>query len=304
MSDMQFTRERDGAVSRSELLQSPIGPSTGWLSAKIGTDLATQEAVLSETPASAAEMVWEDGARRRAMLSRALEVELVYKSLHLGSFTDFGVSLTPEQRDLVSDIARIWNAHGLVGSSAHPDQTPAHMYGILREAGITVAIENMDRKKSVGRTIQEVDLLIARHQTPGVLDLQHAYELSVDSGVSFNEVVERLTAAMAGFGGITHLHVSGELSEDGAQLVPHVQLTVATNREAILSALDIALHAAGRPLPIILEGDPLPEVSFLSHSGPIRKRMVATRTRQAIESISKEIELVAEAFPERLRLPG
>lgn len=280
---------------------SPVGPSTGWLSAKFTPALGPHNALLAETPATAAEMVCGRDERQRAMLVGDFDPELVFRSLHLGSFNGFEVKLTEHQRRLIDDLADIWRRHGVQGAAAHPDQMPPHMYEVLKQAGITVGIENMDRNKFVGRTVEQVDILIATHRTPAVLDLQHAFELSVDSGIPYDEVIQRLVKSMDSQGGITHLHVSGELTEGGEQILPHALLTMATNREAILNALNIVLTSREGPFPIILEGDPLPEFSFLSESQALRRKKALEIQAHATRNISQEIELLADAFPGKLQ---
>lgn len=134
-----------------------------------------------------------------------------------------------------------------------------------------------------------------------MLDLQHAFEFSVDSGVPFEEVVSGLVDVFSRFGGISHLDVRGEISEEGIQRHPHVQLSVATNREAIISALDLLISQSDRLVPIILEGDPIPNFSFLPSSGRLRQRKVAEITSQAVENITAEFELRDRTFPRKLR---
>lgn len=144
------------------------------MSAKLPADVNSHNIILAETPATAAIVSWYDDARRRAMLAHGLDPALTYKSLHLGSFEDLGVELSRDQQRVIQDIASIWNRHGRHGTSSHPDQVPEHVCRILQYAGIPIAIENMERQKAVGRSVEEVELLIAAHDTPGALDLQHA----------------------------------------------------------------------------------------------------------------------------------
>ncbi len=96
----------------------------------------------------------------------------------------------------------------------------------------------MDREKNHGKKVEEIEYLVASNGVPGVIDLQHLYEVALDNGDSLDTLARNFAEAMLRHHGITHLHVSGEVSEGGIQIVKHAQLTIATNRKAILNALD------------------------------------------------------------------
>jgi hypothetical protein len=254
--------------------------------------LKVHNEILQLSGASAVEMVWNDAERRTAMLEGSIEADLQYRSLHLGSFTEFGLSLSPQQADVLRDIRRISEQYALHGSSIHPDIAPFHIYGMLQDRGIPVGIENMDRHKERGRSIEEIEYLVASANAPGVIDLQHCYEVAKDCGHSLDEFARGFAHAMLRCGGITHLHVSGEISENGVQVANHVQLTVATNADAILKTLDSVLSIAGNKVPIILEGDPLLQFECLSEGQKLAELETVKRTTFASTSIASEIELI------------
>ena len=60
------------------------------------------------------------------------------------------------------------------------------------------------------------------------------------------------------------------------------------------------LSQSEKPIPIILEGDPLPEFSFLPASGKLRARQFSRLAGQAIDNLTREIELLDDAFPGKL----
>lgn len=115
-------------------------------------------------------------------------------------------------------------------------------------------------------------------------------------------MITGLVIVFSNHGGLTQFHVSGEASREGTQEAPDVQLTVATNREAILGALGIIVSQSKTQIPIILEGDPLPDSSFLPSSGRLRKNQTARLTRQAEDNMTQEIELLDESFPGKFRV--
>ena len=131
---------------------SPIGPSTGWLSLKLGPAISVHREVLTASGASASEMVLHGEDRLHAMLGESSDLPaLRYRALHLGNFGDFRTAISPTQDYFLRDIGRITEQHRLQGTSLHPDTTPLHVYQLLRDHKVPLGIENMDRNKASGR---------------------------------------------------------------------------------------------------------------------------------------------------------
>lgn len=237
-----------------------IGPSTGWLSAKLGASLKVQSRILAAAKVTAAEMVCHNRERMEAMLRGTLAVPLQYVSLHLPGFQNFPLDAEDSQQAII-DLRTVTNRHHIQGAPVHPDVTPPHVYGLLQAYGIPVCIENMDRQKSCGKSKSELEILGNTHELPYVLDVQHAYEISKDTSGSGITLSTELTNMMLKRE-IRHLHVSGEITQQGKQLINHAQVHMATNRREIIALIWAVLERAEEPPPIILEGEYLLDVPY------------------------------------------
>lgn len=129
-----------------------------------------------------------------------------------------------------------------------------------------LGIENLDSRNSTGRTVAEVMSVCETHGTPLVLDLQHAFENAPDyDAAEFVALAADFASAALRSNGLSHLHVSGEIRVAGEQLECHASLLTATNSDAILDGLRaVNKICGGRLPPIILEGDYLPGVPYLT----------------------------------------
>lgn len=273
-----------------------IGPSTGWLSAKLGPSLALHARILDDSNSTAAELMFGDRERIDAMCSQDLVTrssKIKFLSLHLPGFgEDFSESSSRTRHDLL----KIFSRHRIHGTALHPDLTPASAFEILKSMNIPIGIENMDRLKNDGKDAASILKLCERFQTKAVIDVQHAYENSVDANEKGPTVASELLHALKNPNRISHLHVSGEISSaSGKQEHNHASLLDATNRDEILTTLkEIAANVDVLP-PIILEGDPLPEfpVGFYMTASAAQIRKAAG---YAAERITKERELILEAL--------
>jgi hypothetical protein len=272
-----------------------IGPSTGWLSAKITPKLSIHRDILQASKASAAEMVWHDSSRREAMLrGESLAHDLDYCSLHLGSFRDFTLPLRLDQKETLQAIASIVNKHTIATATIHPDTTPPHIINDLIRQNIRLGIENMDRDCAFGRTVSDVASMMQRWKVTGVIDLQHAFEVAQISGISCRQLVTQFASMMLSSGGMSHLHVSGEIQVNGTISSRHAPLTKATNKQEILEALEAVLLISQRQIPIILEGDPLLCYPLLDQQHPLSDEEIIHRTDSAIAAMSCEMTLITE----------
>ena len=238
---------------------SAIGPSTGYLFAKVGGASLTEHMIaLKAAGATAVEMVVGKGRERIPfMLAGEVSSVIRYTSLHLGSLKDYPEAesdLLPAQAEQLDEYKAIYQQHNIQTLVFHPDIVPPHAYGMLRQRGMRLAMENMDRHKPAGKTLAEIDGLWRQYPDRSfVLDLQHAYEISKDSGDNGIGLAVEFARVMR-MENVPHLHVSGELEKHGEQVLNHAQLHMATNRRQIIEALSIILHESDTPLPIILEG--------------------------------------------------
>ncbi|MEM7672859.1 MAG: hypothetical protein AAF212_05915 [Verrucomicrobiota bacterium] len=269
-----------------------IGPSTGWLSAKICSDFRIHHKITESSSATAVEVVWSPGFRKRAFEQESIHEGVPYKSLHLSSFRGFQEPLTGEQNRQLEDIRAIIDKFGFHNTTVHPDTISPFLYKVFENSGIPISIENMDREKVFGQRADDLLIVMKNHHLGGVIDLQHAYELSCDTGESYTEIVKDLTNALERGRGISHVHVSGETSVAGQQIEGHAQLMVSSNAEVILGGIETVFEITGKRHPIILEGDPLPEEPLRSSQSEFLSERIDRLAKIAIENISEEISFV------------
>lgn len=235
----------------------PVGPSTGWLCAKLDTSLESHARILERSGATAAEMVCHR-ERMRDMLQGRLPEHLRFVSLHLTRLDRF----TPSD-DAAELAGELWHlrtlvdTHHIQAAPTHPEVTPAFLYPVLLAQGIPVCIENMDRQKSMGKLPEEIAALCDRFGARSILDVQHAYEVSRDMGGDGIELSARFAEAANAGNGLSHLHVSGEIVRQEMQQNNHAPLRVATNRREIMQAVRSVLERTSKSLPVILEGETL-----------------------------------------------
>jgi len=269
-----------------------IGPSTGWLFAKIGNDLEDHCRVLDDANATAAEMVCHDQARMDAMLSGAiLSDNLAYRALHLGSFDEFESFSGPQQQSHIQNLSDVYARHDLYTTVIHPEDMQPDAICMLQQEGVPFAVENVYRPQSVKNPIQQIVEIMRTYGIPAVLDLQHAAEIASNSRFDVPKVVRALSNAMFSVTHIQHLHLSGEVVKNAQKVAKHAQLQVATNRSQILDALHDLLVDM-RDVPIILEGDPLPGIENLRDGEVLNQHERRQRIARATDNIAEEIAIV------------
>jgi len=224
----------------------PIGPSTGWLHAmNMSRDLGEIcDFALGAGAEAIGIVIPEAGAEP---LTGKVPDGFHFISVHLPCMS---LDVDKSELDRLSSIVSASRAQSAV---LHPFRAPKNLYQILIDQGIPVVSENMDRNKSVGRSVSDVCRVMRKHQIPGVFDFQHAYEYAFDEGQSYKDVVTEFIDAMMEAGGISHLHVSGENDRTNHALLQH-----ARNREEIMDALS-CVHQKIH-VPVILEGEFLPDI--------------------------------------------
>jgi len=272
----------------------PVGPSTGWISGKIAPSFKEHVSILTKAKATAAEMVCHTTERTRSLTREhrsPLGDILKYVSIHLGSFLDFPQSpdlLTNDQRAYMEALQNVCENHKVSAASAHPDVIPSHIYPLLNAFNIPVAIENLDRLKKCGHLPYEIRSLGETHRLPYVIDTQHLYEIAHDRNMDITKLASEFADALGT--NIAHLHVSGEFTHQGKQIVDHAQLPIATNRKEILKAVHAILERLEKPIPIILEGETLLTIpyDYQPHDQAEREELLV----QSAEDIRRDIECI------------
>lgn len=242
---------------------------------------------------NAVELAVVDSDRRSAILASP-PLAFPYVSLHLFKLTHFPEvgELTIAQRDELLEYFRICQQHHVQAVPVHPDIAPEHARKLLREYRVPVAIENMDRLKTTGRTAEELSAIAGGSEPRYVLDLQHAYEHAHDHEEDPVAFLQSLLRVMGNR--LAHLHVSGEIVADGNQVVQHAQLHVATNRHVIMRMLIELLDHLDYPLPIILEGDYLLSLPVGYTPGSEEEREVIVA--HAVEEMRRERKCLLDAI--------
>jgi len=278
-----------------------VGHSNGWLCATLGPEYENTKDVLKLSAATCCEFVIDRGERleqlTRPTADPAISLELA--SLHLPDLRD--VDTLPENsRNYLGDEIRLLKKRfDLKTASLHPDLASLEIAEWLKQLDLPFGIENMDRNKMSYRSNEEVSHALNTWRVPLVLDLQHAFENSVDAGGDGIDLSVTLAKSASKAFGITHLHVSGEIaSRSGAQIESHASLLWATNTRTILEAVRAVLRTMDGPARIILEGNYLPTNppggSIDRADRSKREELLA----KAAENMRKERELVLEAITE------
>ena len=231
----------------------PIGHSTGWLSTRnVCTSLTEHAMTIREAGGDAMEIFWKHPVVRDTAAFETWRKDFRHVSLHLASFED-----STSKEDLVAEFDAI-AAYGSTlqtrATVVHPQYCTDELYTLMRERRIPVTVENMDRRQTSGYSLEELLFLRQKHNVMFCLDLQHAYERSVDAKLHNDAFCKAYVAMMLEGGRLSVLHVSGETTDaSGVQQQSHTSLHHATNREEIVYALRSVLRQA--EVPIILEGD-------------------------------------------------
>jgi hypothetical protein len=271
----------------------PIGPSLGYLFGKF-PDLPLKDhfRALKEANSTAAEMVMRGPQRMRIMLEgeertdqNDLSQIVFYAAIHMES-VDIEKNRGPH---FFNDCVALLERHRVETFVVHPAGLAGYVYKNLVQRDIPLALENMDGRKQPGRTPEEIraltrDLPACRF----VLDLQHAYENSKRAYGDGIDITLKIAKVMEDLGSIAHLHVSGEFEISGRQILNHAQLHIATNRRTIVEATRQVMLQVGRPLPIILEGQYLLQLSDGSFS--LSKTKIEDLFHEAVFDMRRERE--------------
>jgi len=265
----------------------PIGHSTGWLSGKGASHSLLEHAeTVSAAGDDAIELFWKDPGIRDAHGEEDILLRFRHRSLHLVNF-ELETPWTVLLPDLLA-IAEFTKHLKIQTAVSHPPYLHDAIYKTLLKEGAPVTAENMDRAQSSGVTVEDLEKLHTLYQVPFCLDLQHAYEHSVDAGLAPETMALRYADMMLKGNRLAVLHVSGEvMGADGNRIENHAAVHRATNRDAIVEALREVI-ARVKNVPIILEGDYLPgepvEVEIEDPSA--RKKLL----RKAEEEMREERE--------------
>lgn len=266
----------------------PIGHSSGWLFAVTGNDFGFAHSAARASAGTAMELM-ANTLDRLFDLARSGKVrsgDIEFISLHISDFDDDHAFSNPGVEKALLCIKDELHINSL---PIHPNQVNEYKISRLKDLGLPVALENMDRRPNFGRFPEEITAICKRFDCPLVLDLQHAFENSIDRGGNGIELaVEMAKAALQG-AGISHLHVSGEVVHGGKQLSNHAGLLNATNRDSILEAVVAIEEMANFTIPIICEGDYL---CGLSAANRYDFSEVGLRIEQASAAMHAERELV------------
>ncbi|MBI3336776.1 hypothetical protein HYZ98_04410 [Candidatus Peregrinibacteria bacterium] len=265
----------------------PIGISTGWLHAKgMGFDLVEMARLFKEIGADGIEVVMTQDPTMLSWPQSPLSEQFEYVSVHFPDFDYIARErdhLSPEHKKQLQDMAKIMQYHHAQVGVLHPSFVPFYLYEILQFQHIPFAIENMDPHKDIGCSVADIEHLMNIFSAPGILDLEHAYQCQKgyqcngkNLGIQFADMMATPPRRLA------HLHVSGESGPHDHTLLIHAE-----NQKEILSDLNEILSRA--PVPIVLEGDPLPDVPEGSTFSE-KERMHLLQ--KAAECLTKEIQLL------------
>ncbi len=238
----------------------PIGHSTGWIAGKISPQISVQAEALRLAGDDAAELVPVSAERIEALRTGSALPAMRYLSFHLGDFREFNSWPASERLNFSNIILDAMLRYKVSGASVHPDLVTPEALAWLKNLEIPIAIENMDRAKTYGKSVNEVISLCNDFALPLVLDLQHTYECALDNPRECRNLAEDFVRAAFNAHGIKHIHLSGEvLDSSGNQVQRHASLLFASNREAVMKSLFVVRELCHGVLPpIILEGDPIP----------------------------------------------
>jgi len=224
-----------------------IGPSNGWLYLKKVYSMAEQEALFKEAGANFVEICFSskwyslENRKRAASLANSQcfnSQTFHHKSVHLPDIT--GRETDREFSTAQKAVLRANASFALTHPLKIEDEYPIKSYETMVQMGIPLAIENMDRRKSSGFYLKELEKLLDIVNY-FVLDVQHAFEHDSTMKYAF-DLFEMARTKLA------YLHVSGETLERN-----HVLLFKAANCNTIIGFL--AKVFSKIQVPIILEGE-------------------------------------------------
>lgn len=272
----------------------PVGHSFGWFNWKVSSDLRDVANVAHLAGLDACELTCGEPARDAALRNGTLSVPRVRLiSLHLSDYRGYESQSADARTGAIQAAVDAITRQSISRTALHPDLAPHQAIDDLVAAGVPVGIENMDRNKDVCRTVEGTMQILDRHGVPLVLDLQHAFENASDHGTAPHELVEQFVraACVDGRQGLSHLHVSGEISEAGTQKRNHASLLDATNRVEILRALrSVRELNDGRAPAIILEGDYTEGLTVLANEHD--PAQIAEVSAVVSERMKRERELI------------
>lgn len=221
-----------------------IGPSTGWMYAKEIYSLRQQESVLKQAGANIVEIClagWDSNDQRMLSLKSGEMFDVqtfTYRSLHLPNVN----GQNPEHQLAMAQDAVA--SCGAVVALTHPlkvsGEYPTRHYEKMISGDVPLAIENMDSRKDSGFNLPELEELISLG-CRFVFDVQHAYEHDHEMEYA-GDLLESLKNQL------THLHVSGETSDNIHSLV-----CKAVNAGKIVEFVGRVLSV--KNVPLILEGE-------------------------------------------------
>ena len=278
----------------------PIGPSTGWLSALIDPSLRVHAEVIKNSGATAAEVVLGNSEREDAFIGTSLRdfVNLEYLSVHLADLRipDPGKRITAEQSG--NYWRHAMQVNRVDAATIHPDRINFRGYQLLNQARVPYALENLDCSTHLGQTADDMEVNCLWHDRPLVLDLQHAYEVSIKLGKHPDFICDRILELSDRFQ-ISHVHVSGQTEIDGQLFSNHALLKDSSNSGDIIRSLrNVILKLGGCP-PIIIEGNYL-------FATPEEEKRVAGLSKPelvkvATDNINQEISLILCGAEDLLR---
>ena len=258
-----------------------IGISTGWLHAKgMGFDLVEIAKLFKEIGADGIEIVMKQDPTTLSWPQSPLSEQFEYVSVHLPNFDYIARErnhLSPEHEKQLQSMAKIMQYHHAKVGVLHSSFVPFYLYEVLKSHHIPFAIENMDPHKDIGCSVADIEHLMNIFSAPGVLDLEHAYQCNGENlGIQFADMMVTPPHRLA------HIHISGESGSHDHTLLIHAE-----NQENILADLYEILQRV--PVPIILEGDPLPD---MPEGSTFSEKEKIHLLQEAAEYLTKEIKLL------------
>lgn len=214
-----------------------IGPSTGYLYMNGVLSVKNHNKILKEARANCFEINLGPNLLERIRFLQAPEEfgDFNYRALHLDYDSNLALE---EQLALIKDLV---NRYKINTAVVHPDVVTEEYYQKAVLHKIPLATENMDKAKTKGFLLSELEKIITTYQLGFVLDVQHAYEH--DHEMRYAKDLFDLT-----LNSLTHLHVSGETEKNVHSLVHR-----AKNASKIIDFTSQILSKIN--VPIILEGE-------------------------------------------------
>ena len=241
----------DVALSESPM----IGHSMGWLSSKCSPSIHLRSLLISMSGNQISEIICSD--------DEGLEIssQNKYLSIHLPSYSNFKNATKSKLNYTGKATRNIFKSTNAFNATLHSDLANEDLVKWLKNLDIPLSLENMGREKASGKLPLDVIRKSKEYKLPIVLDLQHAYEISLDlyGQDKTSEIAVQLATLAKKAYGISLIHLSGEISLNNKVFSNHASLLSATNKTQIFDALiKVCKILDGHIPPIILEGDYLP----------------------------------------------